>query len=64
MGQPDTFSISLADTFYRTGVVDSVSGFMEAVTSHELSSGTDRDAVLIDLIRIASGRGIRARPGI
>jgi hypothetical protein len=39
-------------------------GFMEAVTSHELSSRTDRDAILIDLIRIASARGICPRPGI
>ncbi len=64
MGQPDAFSISQAGTFYRTGIVYAMPGFMEAVTSHELSSRTDRDAILIDSICIASGRGICARPGI
>jgi alpha-D-ribose 1-methylphosphonate 5-triphosphate diphosphatase PhnM len=64
MVQPDAFSISLTGAFYGTSVVDAMPGFMEAITSHELSSGTDRDAILIDFIRIASGRRICPRPGI
>ena len=64
MGHPDVFSVPVTDTFYRTGIVDAIPGFMEAIISHELSTRTDRDAILIDPIRIASGCGICARPGI
>ncbi len=64
MRQPDAFSIFLTGTFHGTGIVDAMSGFMETVTPHKFSSRTDRDAIFIDPICIASGRGICAGSGI